>query len=74
MQASIELKLPKYPLASGDKLLTSEFISEGPKGLIHKMVRYQHTNIKGVYNLAFGDKTTHQEKLTIQLFQTTAIA
>ena len=50
------MKLPKYPLASSDRLMTFEFISEGPKGLIHKLVRYQLTNLKDVYNLAFGDK------------------
>ena len=50
------MKLSKYPLASSDKLMTFEFISEGPKGLIHKLVRYQPTNLKDVYNLAFGDK------------------
>ncbi|MBX3164307.1 MAG: hypothetical protein KF900_07475 [Bacteroidetes bacterium] len=50
------MKLPKYPLSSGDKLLTFEFVSEGRKGLIHKFVSYQPTNLKNVYNLAFGDK------------------
>jgi hypothetical protein len=50
------MNLPKYPLASSDKMMTFEFISEGPKGLIHKLVRFQPTNLKGVYNLAFGDK------------------
>ena len=50
------MKLPKYPLASSDKLMTFEFISEGYKGLIYKLVRYQPTNLKNVYNLAFGDK------------------
>jgi hypothetical protein len=50
------MKLPKYPLASGDKLMTFEFISEGPKGLIHKLVQFKPTNLKDVYNLAFGDK------------------
>ena len=50
------MKLPKYPLSSSDKLMTFEFISEGSKGLIHKLVRYQSTNLKDVYNLAFGDK------------------
>ncbi|MCC6724754.1 MAG: hypothetical protein IT258_09600 [Saprospiraceae bacterium] len=50
------MKLPKYPLASSEKLMTFEFISEGPRGLIHKLVRYQPTNLRGVYNLAFGDK------------------
>lgn len=50
------MKLPKYPLASNDKFTTFEFTSEGTKGLIHKLVRYQQTNVKGIYNLAFGDK------------------
>jgi len=50
------MKLPKYPLASSDKMMTFEFISEGQNGLIHKLVRYQATNLKDVYNLAFGDK------------------
>lgn len=50
------MKLPKYPLSSSDKLMTFEFISEGPKGVINKLVRYQKTNVKDVYNLAFGDK------------------
>ena len=50
------MNLPKYPLASSDKMMTFEFISEGPKGLIHKLVRFQPTNLRGVYNLAFGDK------------------
>jgi hypothetical protein len=50
------MKLPKYPLASSDRLMTFEFISEGSRGLIHKLVQYQPTNLKDVYNLAFGDK------------------
>jgi len=50
------MNLPKYPLASSDKMMTFEFISEGPKGLIHKLVRFQPTNLRGVYNLAFGYK------------------
>ena len=57
------MKLPKYPLASSDKLMTFEFISEGPKGLIHKLVRYQPTNLKDVYNLAFGDKDHTTEEI-----------
>lgn len=50
------MNLPRYPLTSSDKLMTFEFISEGSKGLIYKLVRYQPTNLKGIYNLAFGDK------------------
>jgi len=48
--------LPKYPLASSDSMMTFEFVSEGDKGTIHKLVKYQPTNLKGLYNLAFGDK------------------
>ena len=36
--------------------MSYEFISEGPKGLIQKMVQFKQTNLKNVYNLAFGDK------------------
>lgn len=50
------MKLPKYPLAASDTLMTFEFISEGQKEPIYKLVKYQPTNLKGVYNLAFGDK------------------
>ena len=50
------MKLPKYQLSSSDKLLTFEFISEGNKGMIHKIVKYQATHYKNIYNLAFGDK------------------
>jgi len=50
------VNLPKYPLSSSDNMMTFEFISEGPKGLIHKLVKFQPTNLKEVYNIAFGDK------------------
>ncbi len=33
-----------------------EFISEGPKGQIHKLIKISETSLKGFYNLAFGDK------------------
>ena len=35
--------------------MTFEFISEGEKGRIKKMIQYQPTYLKNVYNLAFGD-------------------
>ena len=60
------MKLPKYQLTSGNKLTTFEFISEGPKGLICKLVKFEQTNLKGVYNLAFGDK----DKLTGEIDDT----
>jgi len=33
-----------------------EFTSLGPKGKIAKLVKYSETNLKDMYNLAFGDK------------------
>lgn len=50
------MKLPRYALSADETLSTFEFISEGPKGLIPKLVQFSPTNIKGIYNLAFGDK------------------
>ena len=50
------MKLPKYPLVSGDKLATYEFVSIGLKGHIHKLIQFKKTNLKNVFNLAFGDK------------------
>ncbi len=35
---------------------TFEFVSIGPKGNITKVVKYTEINIKGFYNLGFGDK------------------
>lgn len=52
------MKLPKYPLSSSESMMTFEFISEGKNGLIHKLVRYQPTNVTDLFNLAFGDKNS----------------
>jgi len=50
------MKLPRYQFESDDILTTFEFISDGHKGLITKIVQYGATNLKDVYNLGFGDK------------------
>jgi hypothetical protein len=50
------MKLPRYQLKSSESLCTYEFVSEGPNGKIVKIIQYTSTNLKGVYNLAFGDK------------------
>lgn len=36
-------------------MMTYEFVSEGNRNSIHKMVQYQPTSLKKIYNLAFGD-------------------
>jgi hypothetical protein len=50
------MKLPRYELKAEKSLMVFEFISEGPKGEISKLIKYSETNLKGLYNLAFGDK------------------
>ncbi len=50
------MKISKYQLKAGHELLSFEFISEGPKGLITKRIQFTLVNKQGVYNLAFGDK------------------
>jgi hypothetical protein len=52
------MKLERYELKADKSLAVFEFVSEGPKGKIHKLVRFEETNLKGLYNLAFGDLDT----------------
>ncbi len=52
------MKIEKYALKAESNLTIFEFISEGPKGLIRKIIRFQETNRLNVYNLAFGDKNS----------------
>jgi hypothetical protein len=44
----------KYPVLTGGDHVTYEFLSEGPKGTIKKVVVFQELD-QGVFNLAFGD-------------------
>ena len=46
----------RYRVETSFDLTTFEFTSDGPKGKIEKIVVYTEINLKGVYNLAFGDK------------------
>jgi hypothetical protein len=50
------MKIEKYALKAESSLTVFEFISEGPKGVIRKMIQFQGTNEPNLYNLAFGDK------------------
>ena len=52
------MKLPKYHLKAESKFTRFEFISEGTKGAIRKLIEFQATSDIDVYNLAFGDKET----------------
>ncbi|MEI6596104.1 MAG: hypothetical protein WCO28_11120 [Bacteroidota bacterium] len=53
------MKLPRYQLRAEKSFMVFEFISEGPKGQIPKLVKFKETNLKGLFNLAFGDKDEH---------------
>jgi hypothetical protein len=49
------MNIQKYPLKAESNFVRFEFISEGPKGLILKLIEFQETNNPEVFNLAFGD-------------------
>jgi hypothetical protein len=46
---------PKYFYKSEEYFKIFEFVSEGSKGRIKKMVQFTQTGTENVYNLAFGD-------------------
>lgn len=49
------MKKSKYHYKAEENFEFFEFYSEGPKGIIKKVVEYQRTIDENVYNLAFGD-------------------
>jgi hypothetical protein len=53
---TILMKLDRYELKASKNLITFEFISEGPKGRISKLIQFTPTNYKDLHNLAFGNK------------------
>jgi hypothetical protein len=57
------MNLPRYALKAETDLTVFEFISEGPKGSIAKLIVFTETNLKDFYNLAFGDKDAETEKI-----------
>ena len=50
------MKYDRYELEVGESLMFYEFESDGPKGKVTKFIRYTETELKGFYNLGFGDK------------------
>lgn len=49
------MRLDRYELKAGDQFLTFEFLSEGPKGKITKLIQFSLVNQTNLYNLTFGD-------------------
>lgn len=56
------MNLPKYSVVSDSSHTTYEFLSEGPKGNIKKIVFYQEIR-KNIFNLAFGDWDEGEQKI-----------
>ncbi len=50
------MNLPRYELKAEKSLMVFEFVSEGRKRQIIKLIKFSETTLKGFYNLAFGDK------------------
>ena len=57
------MKLERYQLKTSKNILVFEFLSEGSKGKIDKIIQFSETNLKGFYNLAFGDKNIETGEL-----------
>jgi hypothetical protein len=55
--------LDRYELRAGKNLTIFEFLSEGKKGKISKLIQFQQMNIENLYNLAFGDKNLETGEL-----------
>lgn len=49
------MRIQKYDLEADETLTTFDFISQGPKGAIHKQIQFQPMKEPNVYNLAFGN-------------------
>lgn len=57
------MKLNRYELKAGRNLTTFEFLSEGRKGKVIKVIQFQPMNIPNLYNLAFGDENLETGEL-----------
>lgn len=56
------MDLEKYSVVSDNDHMVYEFLSEGPKGTIKKVVFYQEIG-KNIFNLAFGDWDEGSQKI-----------
>jgi hypothetical protein len=56
------MRLEQYQVKAYEDLFEFEFISEGPKGSITKLVQYSKID-ENAYNLAFGDKKEGENEI-----------
>jgi hypothetical protein len=64
------MNVEKYHLKSEETLTVFEFISEGPKGAIRKLIHFQPTSQQGIYNLPLVTKIQKQVTLMTLQFPT----
>ena len=50
------MHLPQYEIIPDESSYKFTFISEGKNGAIEKVILYEELEVKGVFNLGFGDK------------------
>jgi hypothetical protein len=55
LQTEVKMNKPKYLYKSEEFLKVYEFVSEGLKGNVKKVVQFTETGTQNVFNLAFGD-------------------
>ncbi len=53
----------KYHLKAETEFTRFEFVSEGTKGTVRKVIEFQKMNSKNVYNLAFGDYNSETDEI-----------
>lgn len=57
------MKLDRYELKAGRNLATFEFVSEGRKDQIVKVIQFEPMNLENLHNLAFGDQNAETGEL-----------
>lgn len=59
------MNLDRYEYATNETCLNFEFFSDGPKGKIKKVIRFNPQNIDGItyFHLAFGDWNDQSKQL-----------
>jgi hypothetical protein len=55
------MNVDKYALKTEGSRKIFQFVSEGPKGAVKKLIQFQNTDEPNLYNLAFGDKLSDTE-------------
>lgn len=61
------MKVKAYTLEMGESGMVFEFVSEGPRGPIPKIVIFSKIDDRGIYNLGFGDWNPTKQEMDDQV-------